>query len=98
MTITENQAKDIFKYIASTLGCNDVRIFNNSLMMKDIYTGLWLSVFLLHENRIYHPAFEYDYVSMLNKIIKFKYLVVKDEVYKIPRSLEEFFIEMDLNI
>ena len=97
MSITEEKAKAIFKYIASILNCSDVRIFNNSLMMKDIDTGLWISVFLIHENKYIHSAFEHNYVSMLNRIIQFKYLVVLDKMYKIPNSLEEILIEMDLN-
>ena len=98
MTVTENQAKDIFMYIASTLKCNDVAFIHTRLMMRYIDTTVWLSVYLLNDDGKYHSAFGHDYVSMLNKIIKFKYLVVGDDVYKIPRSLEEFFIEMDLNI
>ena len=97
MTITENQAKDIFMYIASILKCNDVAFIRTRLMMRYNVTTVWLSVFLVNDDGKYHFAFGHDYVSMLNKIIKFKYLVVGDMVYKIPRSLEELFIEMDLN-
>lgn len=98
MTVTEEQAKDIFKYIASIRNCDDVKIFNGRLMMKDICTNLWLSVFLERDNGKYCFIYGNNYVSMLDQIIGFKYLIVGGGTYKIPRSLEEILIEMDLNI
>ena len=97
MIVTEEQAIDIFMYIASTLNCNDVKLSNSYLMAKDIDTCFWFSVFLVNDDGRYHYAFEHDYISLLDRIIQFKYLIIKDEVYKIPNSIEEFFIEMDLN-
>lgn len=98
MTVTEEQAIDIFMYIASTLKCNDIKLSNGFLMMKDIDTNLWFSGYLECDNGRYFFTSPVDnYVSMLDKIIEFEYLVVNDRKYKIPRSLEELLIEMDLN-
>ena len=105
LDITEEKAKAIFKYIASNLRCNDVKITNyiedlnsiyNVLMARDIETHKWFSLFLIDHNRRGYFIDGTNYISMLDKIIKYKYIALSGRKYKIPNSLEELFIEMDL--
>lgn len=98
MTITENQAKAIFKYIVSTLRCSDVKLSIDILMAKDIDSGSWFSVFFERNDGRYFFMDGNNYVSLLDKISKYKYIVISgDRKYRIPKSLEEILIEMDLN-
>lgn len=97
LDITEEKAKAIFKYIASTLRCSDVTLSNSYLMAKDIDTGVWFSVFLERDDETYYFVNGNNYISLLYKIFEFEYLIVSGMKYRIPRSLEELFIEMDLN-
>ena len=104
--ITEEKAKAIFKYIASTLRCSDVKITGytkelndiyNVLMARDIETHKWFSLFLIdYDNRGYFIDGN-NYVSILNRITEYKYIALGKRKYRIPNSLEEILIEMDLN-
>lgn len=106
LDITEEKAKAIFKYIASTLRCSDVKITcyikdldasYNVLMARDNETHKWFSIFLVDYNRKVCFIDGNNYVSMLDRITKSKYIALGQRKYKIPDSLEELLIEMDLN-
>lgn len=106
LDITEEKAKAIFKYIALNLRCSDVKITSyikdldniyNVLMARDIETHKWFSLFLIDHNRRGYFIDGNNYVSMLDRITKYKYIALIDRKYKIPNSLEELLIEMDLN-
>lgn len=106
LDITEEKAKAIFKYLASTLRCSDVKITcyikdldasYNVLMARDIETHKWFSLFLIDYNKRGYFIDGTNYVSMLDRITKYKYIAINKRKYKIPNSLEEILIEMDLN-